>query len=808
MKKILVTVLFMLPMLLLAQVEQRGFVRLKVGRAGEKSVPLAGVRISAYKANTVKSGENGNFTLVFSGKHYADSITLLEISKFGYELLSSHLLKKGAWNLSPKNSLNIVMVKTSDRIIEQNEIEQNIRKSLKSDFQKKLQTLETQLESQTITIENYQRQYSELLEKYQNTSWISEEAERLSRTDYADLDSNEARMLDYRKQGLGNEMVALSKNVITEPVLSQISKNPNSVSENIRKQEEKLAQERKYRDFLAQQLLNIADGFRLTNDYDSVGYYLEIRADLDKDSFDYQMDLAGFLSDQKRFSDLKAVLDEMSKISDLTKEQHGDLLFTRAKYYYAENQFDEAEKSYLQSLDFYGMSPTSVETDFKIAKVRMEYGYLCYKQNRLTEARKNYDAAMASLQRLYSEDNRLCIRELSIVSKYMASVYCALQNFDEAEKSYHQSLEYSRNIPSEELSAFEQSLKHIGMAEMFMLVNDFDKSLAAARKSETILERLFAENPEAYALEYTKALGIQALNFNYVKKFDSAEVCYLKSLEILSKRAELCPLQYEKYLAETYNSIAGLYSDMNRLDEAGENYVKSLDIWQRLADQNPDAFLPSVATSLNNLGWLHSAQKDYVTSEKYFSKAIAVYRTLARNNPDVFPMNLARSLNNIGMIHEMMDSLQSAEKEYDEAISIYRKVSRKNTSALPYQAIALNNLAKLYEVKSKWKKAESAYLEAVQIFAGLEKSTPKVYNYYMFVIYSNIAKLKQKQGSLREAEKNFVAAKNMLQPIFDDNPEIYRNDYIECLQDLQKIYAMQGNASMEKETNVLIERCK
>ena len=156
----------------------------------------------------------------------------------------------------------------------------------------------------------------------------------------------------------------------------------------------------------------------------------------------------------------------------------------------------------------------------------------------------------------------------------------------------------------------------------------------------------------------------------------------------------------------------------------------------------------------------------------------------------------------------MMDSLQSAEKEYDESISIYRKVSKKNTSALPYQAIALNNLAKLYEAKSKWKKAESAYLEAVQIFAGLEKSTPKVYNYYMFVIYSNIAKLKQKQGSLREAEKNFVAAKNVLQPIFDDNPEIYRNDYIECLQDLQKIYAMQGNASMEKETNVLIERCK
>lgn len=799
-------VLCLLPLLLWAQVEQKGTVRLKVGRVGEKSVPLSGVRISAFKANTVKSDENGKFTLVFSGKRYADSVTLLEISKFGYELLSTHLLKKGAWNISPKNGLDIVMVKTSDRIIEQNEIEQNIRKRLKSDFQEKMQVLEKQLETQSITLEKYQNRYAELLEKYQNTSWISEEAERLSRTDYAGLDSNQAKMLDYRKQGLGNELVALSKNVITEPVLSQISKNPNSVAENIRKQEEKLAQERKYRDFLAQQLRNIADGFRFTNDYDSVACYLRLRVALDKDNFDYQMDLAKFLSDQKRFSELKGVLGDMAKTPNLTMEQNGDLCFSRAQWYYAENRFGEAEKSYLQSLDFYGKVPASSETDFKMAKVRMEFGYLCFKQNRLSEAQGNFAAAMTVLQRINDVENGSCVRELAIVSKYKAGACCAQQDFDGSEKAYLQSLEYSRQIPSKEVSDFEQSLKYLGMAEMFILVNDYDKSLAAARKSEAIMARLFAENPEAYALEYTKSLGMLAMNFNSLKTFDSAEMCYRKSLEILSKRAESCPLQYEKYLAEDYNSIAGLYSDMNRLDEAEENYIKSLNIKQKLAKRNPDAFLPSVATTLNNIGWLRSAQKDYVHAEKYFAEAIDVYRTLSRKNPEVFPLNLARSLNNIGMIHEMMDELQLAEKEYNEAISIYGKVSKENTSALPYQAIALNNLAKLYEAKSKWKKAESSYLEAVRIFADLEKSTPKVYNYYMYVIYGNVAKLQQKRGNFGDAEKHFVLAKEILQPIFDENPEIYKNDYIDILKDLRKLYNIQGSSQKEKEIESLIEK--
>ncbi len=798
MRRIAVLLTIFLPIVSIAQVEQKGFVRLKADKVGGKKLGLEGVIVSAHKANTVKSDAQGRFTLIFSQKHYADSISITLINKNGYELLSAHLLQKGAWNLSAKNPMEIVMVKTIDRIREQNAIERRLRNKLKSEFEENIQTLENQLEQQSITLEKYQRQYTELVKKYENTEWIGQEAERLAKTDYATLDSLQAAMTDLRKQGIGDEIVSLAKQNISQPVLTQLENNPQMMAQRIAKQEQQLSIELKYHEFLAEQLLNIADGFRMQMRYDSTEHYLKLRTSLDAQNYDFLMDYTRFLFQQKKFGQLQKVLESFASIKNLTDSQLAATHHLKGELFYATNRYKDAENEYLSSIELFSKGTTANDKSAQALSLR-QLGYLCMKQGRESETEKYLASAYNIYLNLNNDDSISHIGDLSITLRYMANLHERQYRFAEAEKELKLSLEYCKRIPLPEMSQYEQSLKLYGLGNLYHNSNNYEAALTNYRQSAKILKQLMSQNADAYTLDYTRATDGIAQILDLKLHTDSAEYYYNLSIALRENLTAQSPAIYEKYLAESYGNMAGFLSEQKRYDEAERMYLKALQTKRSLCVCQPEVYSPSMALTLNNLGWLYSELNNFAESEKYYAEAVSVYRQLCGSNPQIHAVPLARTLNNFAKLHDDMGNLQLAEKEYAEVIAIYDKVGKNDNAIAPYKALAMNNLAKVYEATERYSKAEKLYKKSLAIFIEAEKLSPDVFKYYISILYLNLSNLYSLQGKWRLSMDNLLKSKEILQELAEKSPQAYSGIFAEVLEKLIKLSDKLNETSVKTE---------
>lgn len=794
MRRLLLTIMLLCPLVLMAQVEQKGFVRLKSDKAGSKAVPLSGVAVSAHKANTVRSDAQGGFVLVFSQKHYADSVTITSITKSGYELLSDHLLRKGAWNLSRQNPIEVVMVKTIDRIREQNAIERRLREKLKADFEENIQTLESQLEQQSITLESYQQKYDDLVKKYENSQWVSKEAERLAKTDYAELDSMQAVMTDLRKQGIGNQMVDIAKQNISQTVLSELEKNPQMIAQRIAKQEEQLRKEQNYSKFLAEQLLNIADGFRMQSKLDSAEYYYKLRSNLDSRNFDYYMDYANFLLQQHRYDTLKALLQTDSRFTNLSSSQQAAVHYLKGQMFYAFGTYNDAENQYRQCIQLCSDDNTE-EALFRKALSHSQLGYTQMTQGRGDEAEQSFFEAIKIYENLNTASDNKYATEISMVMRFLADLYVRQYRFTDAEKELKKSLEWCKLITSPEQSQHEQAMKLLGLGFMYHGSNNYEAALENYRSSAAMLHVLMSQNPDAYTIDYTVALDGMAQVLDLKLQVDSAEQFYKTVLDIRQSLADASPAIYEGYLAESCSNYAGFLQEQKRYPEAEQMYLKALKIKRHLSERQPEAFEYSLALTINNLGGLYLWSGDMQKSDKTYVEAIAIVRRLSASNPQMYSVPLARMLTNVAKLHDDMGNLKLAEEEYNEAISIYDAFGKTDNSLIPYKALAMNNLAKVHEANRRYSKAEKLYKNSLELFIEAEKSSEGVFKYYISVLYMNLSNLYTLQNKWQPAVDNLIKARDILTELVANSPQSYTEDLVDVLQKLLKLA---DNVSDEK----------
>lgn len=788
-------ILAIIPLLSVAQVEQRGVVRLKQDKYGAKVVGLEGVTISAYKANAVKSGANGDFRLVFSQKHYADSVSIKAIVKSGYELVSAHLLKKGAWNLSPVNPLEIVMVRSIDRIREQNAIERKLRNKLQADFEDSIKVLEKRLEQQSISIEKYQQQYEELSQRYENTGWVREEAEKLAKADYAGMDSIQALLTDLRKQGEGSGMINLAKRNITNKVLTQLENNPQALSQHIAEQEQRLAADRNYRTFLSEQLLNIADGFRIQMNYDSAEHYLALRAQIDNNDFVLWKDYASFLIHQCKYDKAWEVLPKFDRMTNLAPLQRSAVHRMRGDVLLRNNKYAEAEKEYGESLAL--LQDGTMECDLARAKVLLVLATLRMDQSDDQQAEKNIAQALSIFQKLSHGGGSDFILEKSAALRTLAMLHQNLHRFADAEREMKQCLDYCKHIPYSEVSQYMHDKVLLSLADMYNLANSYDSALVYYRKALDGFSGLLQANYDAYALDYSIAADGLAQILDSKQEADSAEHYYHIAMAMREKLASESPAIYNHFLSDIYGNIAGFLSGQKRYSEAEAFYKKALDIKRRLFEALPDVYGSTMAFALNNMGWFYLMQENTDSAEHFFSKAVSVCRTLQARNPQLYYITLARTLNNYAKFHDDMKKYSLAEKEYNEALDIYEKHRKTDKSVTPFEALLLNNLAKLCEVTAQYRRAEKLYHQSLTLFEEAESHASGVYKYYISIVYYNMANLYRLQGKWQMEYDNLLKSRELIAVLAEKSPQKYTEDLVDVLQKIVVVAEKLGKDNTE-----------
>ena len=168
---------------------QQGIVKTQ-GLANKSGQPLAGVTIRWRGAmNAVLSGKDGKFSTAFPGKKNGDAISLLSVSKTGYELLNPDILRQ---QLVFSTSVPVEIVMADSKVLEANKrrISENAYRKAEETFQAKVKVLKKQLEESKITEAECSRQLQTLQENYDKyVDMIEGMAEHYARTDYDHLDS-------------------------------------------------------------------------------------------------------------------------------------------------------------------------------------------------------------------------------------------------------------------------------------------------------------------------------------------------------------------------------------------------------------------------------------------------------------------------------------------------------------------------------------------------------------------------------------------------------------------------------------------
>lgn len=189
MKKCCFLTLFLAFMVAASAQTQQGIVKTQ-GLANKPGQPLAGVVIRwRGTTNAVLSGKDGKFGAAFPGKKNGDAISLLSVSKTGYELLNPDILRQ---QLVFSTSVPVEIVMADSKVLEANKrrISENAYRKAEETFQAKVKVLKKQLEESKITEAECSRQLQTLQENYDKyVDMIEGMAERYARTDYDHLDS-------------------------------------------------------------------------------------------------------------------------------------------------------------------------------------------------------------------------------------------------------------------------------------------------------------------------------------------------------------------------------------------------------------------------------------------------------------------------------------------------------------------------------------------------------------------------------------------------------------------------------------------
>ena len=85
---------------------------------------------------------------------------------------------------------------------------------------------------------------------------------------------------------------------------------------------------------------------------------------------------------------------------------------------------------------------------------------------------------------------------------------------------------------------------------------------------------------------------------------------------------------YGSELANSYNSLAVLYSDTLRYQESEAMYKSAIAIRERLVKANPLAYEPALAVSYNNLAILYRDTHRFAESEEMANAAAAIRERL------------------------------------------------------------------------------------------------------------------------------------------------------------------------------------
>lgn len=413
-----------------------------------------------------------------------------------------------------------------------------------------------------------------------------------------------------------------------------------------------------------------------------------------------------------------------------------------------------------------------------------------YQEGKLEKVKKLVFYNLDRAERKYSQQSE----EYRLSIFYLARLYEAEGNFEQAEKTYKKTavlyqkmgeengLEYA--ILLREMGKLYQDNRRYVIADSLLkLATKIALNSAGKNHKEYAISLLYQANFYAEIGEYENAIkSFEELGKKHLHKLEAFD--YMSILLDMGFTYELAGryedalntyLRCENYQNKTVKDLSGNSSTKGLLAIANNGLGR---VYEQLGDYKnaKNRFFAANSYFISNV---EPSSKEYdnyrVLLEDLaafyenigdFKSAEEVYKKLASSSKNALQNALIQ--NNLGMLYEAMGNYPQAENYYLKAKSIYEQTNQLQLDQHGY-ANNLTNLAGLYELIGRYKLSEKLYLQA----KVLDEITVGQSHPDYAATLNNIAKLYTSLREYDKAEEYYLIAKDIIKNTMGDKHPYY-----------------------------------
>lgn len=445
---------------------QQGVVKTKGRMVNGKHVAgqgLSGATVTIQGRSAVLSQSNGTFSFPVTNKAF----TLQGVKKNGYQLVDADATGK-AYQYS-LNTFYIVMETPEQQQADKVAAERKLRRTLQQQLQKR----ENEIDAMKVSLEEKSRLLAELYKQQENNEkLIADMAQEYSQMDYDQMDEMNRQISDAILNG---ELTRVDSLLRSKGDISSRIASVRKAQEAETRREKEIARQQEVLDAskegtqkrledIAQDCKNYFDRFKMSNQYDSAAYYIELRAELDTMNVVWQSD-AGF-------------------------------------YYYEQNQHKKSEIYLVRALSIYRRfvqdNPQAYEPGF--AKTLNRLADLYAVTQHFLESEELYREALDIRRRLAHNNPQAYEPNLASMLNSLALQYQNSKRFEESEEIYKESLEIHRRLAQQNPQTYEPSIAWIlnNLAILYNSTNRLEECKATYQEALEVYSRLAKNNPQTY----------------------------------------------------------------------------------------------------------------------------------------------------------------------------------------------------------------------------------------------------------------------------------------------------------------------
>jgi len=775
MKIVSISLFLILPIFVMGQ-KQLGHVK-TCGSIDEKGVPLAGVLITPDSANSTKSAVDGTFNLTLSGKQNGNPYKIADVYLKSYVLLEKNFCSK-MQIFSEEVPLEISMISRDELAKIQSETEENIRVNIEKNYKEREEELIRKLRNKELEIEKYQVEFENLQKQKESTKdLIDEMVEKYSRTDFDNLDSLDAKIIEFIRIGkLSKAKELINRKGSIEDRFTNAMEEGRIIIEDEKRIEDETRRNRLLKDS------NIKIKEELINDYynlfsiavqksemDSAAYFLEKRALLDMLNFDNVFFYANFIG-----SNFLATDDSIKRWYHIALDlANNNLLRSKvisklANLYFHRREFDSAESSFLELIDIYNKPSIYGDEQYKkelaitLNNIACLYMIEAHNDKAKDSFKKSTDILNSVIEdSLLSYNPIISILKDNDQGNDVVLILGGDNNTinKETEVNY---ISKKNTLFCQYESRFEiignrknSELLYVVYSNLAYLYESTDKIIESTNYYSLATNKLTLSIENIFEISniFTSLVRTQSAS----KKYFECEKSISQLLDIYSEFFNANSLKNTNKISEAFLKLGNFLKKLKHFDVSEISYIEAIKIYKELV-KNDRGYRSELANAHNKLAVVQSNLQKYDSCENNLKESIKIRKELFLEDSTDYGNDLVISYMNLALLQQEIEQYSESEISFIEAIKIYKELIKNDLDYRSELANAQNKLAVVQSNLQKYDSCEINLKKSLEIQKELFIEAPLDYGSDFVITYMNLALLQQEIEQYSESEISFIEA--------------------------------------------------